>query len=83
MSPLSDWVSASAPRDAVRALMADLLPVLVGAFDQDTTNFDNIPAVVRTYFGAMPLRSVLEFAEPSGGPDPDTSMTRLMSCLGT
>jgi beta-glucosidase len=76
MSPLRDWLDDDVAGPAARAMMRRVGPILGSTFgaDEDTRDVD---PHFGSYFGAMPLRGLLEFAAGGGGPDPETELDLL------
>lgn len=81
-SPLRDWLSHPESRVATMRLLHELAPVIGGVFGDAADDPDALDPHFHSYFGTMPVRSVLEFAAPAGGPDPDTRMAELASEAG-
>ena len=46
------------------------------------TDSDDLDPHVHSYFSAMPIRDLLEFAAPAGGPEPEARLKRLIGALG-
>jgi hypothetical protein len=84
MSPLQDWLRDGQGRDEALALLRELSPILGGAFGEAAEEPDGLDPHFYSFFGTMPMRSLLEFAAPSGGPDPDARLAAMMeSATGT
>jgi beta-glucosidase len=82
MSPLQDWLADAAGRPEALSLVRSLAPILGGVFGDAVTDPDDLDPHFHSYFSAMPIRDLLEFAEPSGGPDPEACLGELMGSLG-
>ena len=76
MSPLQDWLGDAAGRPAALELVRSLAPILGGVFGKAVTDPDDLDPHFHSYFSAMPIRDLLEFAAPAGGPEPDARLRR-------
>ena len=83
MSPLQDWLGDAAGRPQALALVRSLGPILGGVFGQAVTDPDDLDPHFHSYFSAMPIRDLLEFAAPAGGPEPEARLKELLGSLGT
>jgi hypothetical protein len=83
MSPLQDWLGDGAGREAALELVHSLAPILGEVFGEAVTDPDEVDPNVNSYFSAMPIRDLLEFAAPAGGPEPEARLEGLMGSLGT
>jgi beta-glucosidase len=81
MSPLRDWLEDEAARDLASEALRDIAPILGATFGEWPEDGTGPAMHFDDYFGAMPLRGVLEFAAASGGPDPDAKLTHLLDRL--
>ena len=81
MSPLQDWLSDGAARESTIGLLRELAPVLGETFGEAAVTVDALDPHFHSYFGSMPIRGVLEFAAPSGGPDPDAKLAELAGAV--
>jgi beta-glucosidase len=81
MSPLQDWLGDAAGRPGALALVRSLAPILGGVFGQAVTDPDDLDPHFHSYFSAMPIRDLLEFAAPAGGPEPEASLDELLASL--
>ena len=81
MSPLQDWLGDAAGRPAALALVRSLAPILGGVFGQAVTDPDDLDPHFHSYFSAMPIRDLLEFAAPAGGPEPEAGLKQLLGSL--
>ena len=63
--------------------MRSLAPILGGVFGDAATDPDDLDPHFHSYFSAMPIRDLLEFAAPAGGPDPEARLRELSGSLGT
>ena len=70
MSPLQDWLGDAAGRPDALALVRSLAPILGGVFGQAVTDPDELDPHFHSYFSAMPIRDLLEFAHPPGDLSP-------------
>jgi hypothetical protein len=77
MSPLQDWLLDRTTRASTIDLLRELAPVLGETFGEAAASFDGLDPHFHSYFGTMPLRGLLEFAAPAGGPDPDERLAEL------
>jgi beta-glucosidase len=82
MSPLDDWLRDQVARGPTIGLLQELAPILGGAFGEAAQSVDALDPHFHNYFGTMPIRGVLEFAEPAGGPDPDVRLAELSGAVG-
>jgi beta-glucosidase len=82
MSPLRDWLTNEATRAPTIGLLQELAPLIGGVFGAATADLDALDPHFHSYFGTMPIRGVLEFAAPAGGPDPDARMAELAGEAG-
>ena len=81
MSPLRDWLGDERSRRATSEVLETLVPILGGTMGDGTSDLDDLGPHFDNYFGSMPMRDLLEFAAPAGGPDPDEAMDRLLGAL--
>ncbi len=81
MSPLQDWLADPAGRPEALALVRTLAPILGGVFGEAVTDPDDLDPHFHSYFSAMPIRDLLEFAAPAGGPDPEARLKELSGSL--
>ena len=81
MSPLQDWLGDVAGRPAALELVRSLAPILGGVFGEAVEDPDDLDPHFHSYFSAMPIRDLLEFAAPAGGPDPDACLKALSGSL--
>ena len=81
MSPLRDWLEDAAARNQATEALRDIAPILGATFGEWPEDGKGPAMHFDDYFGAMPLRSVLEFAAASGGPDPDVKLAQLLDGL--
>jgi beta-glucosidase len=81
MSPLEDWLRDEHGRAAASQLLRSLAPVLGATFGGPAEDLDQLDPHFHRYFQTMPIRGVLEFAAPAGGPDPEAGMRELMSAV--
>jgi beta-glucosidase len=77
MSPLRDWLTNREARVPTLGLLHELAPIIGGVFGHAADDPDALDPHFYSYFGTMPVRGVLEFAAPAGGPDPDARMAAL------
>jgi beta-glucosidase len=77
MSPMRDWLTNEDARGPTLRLLNELAPIIGGVFGEAADDPEALDPHFHSYFGAMPIRGVLEFAASAGGPDPDTRMTAL------
>ena len=56
-------------------------PILGGVFGQAVTDPDDLDPHFHSYFSAMPIRDLLEFAAPAGGPEPEARLRELSGSL--
>jgi beta-glucosidase len=77
MSPLQDWLQDRTTRASTIDLLQELAPVLGETFGEAAASVDALDPHFHSYFGTMPLRGLLEFAAPAGGPDPDGRLAEL------
>ena len=83
MSPLQDWLGDAAGRPEALALVRSLAPILGEVFGQAITDPDDLDPHFHSYFSAMPIRDLLEFAAPAGGPEPEARLKELTASLET
>jgi hypothetical protein len=82
MSPLGDWLQDHSGRARATAVLREIAPLLGSAFGNDPgADVEELDAHFHSYFMAMPLRDVLEFAAAIGGPDPDDRLDELVGSL--
>ncbi len=81
MSPLEDWLRDEQGRVAVSQLLRSLAPVLGATFGNPTEDPDELDPHFHSYFQTMPIRGVLEFAAPAGGPEPESGLRELMTAV--
>ena len=81
MSPLRDWLEDETARDLASVALRDIAPILGATFGEWPEDGKGPAMHFDDYFGAMPLRGVLEFAAASGGPDPDARLALLLDGL--
>ena len=81
MSPLQDWLGDPAGRPEALELVRSLAPILGGVFGQAVTDPGDLDPHFHSYFSAMPIRDLLEFAAPAGGPEPEARLKRLIGAL--
>ena len=81
MSPLVDWLRDEHGRGAALEVLSTLAPILGEAMGDGTDSLEDPGPHFRNYFGSMPIRGLLEFAAPGGGPDPDGELERLLSAV--
>jgi beta-glucosidase len=77
MSPLQDWLADAAGRPGALELVQSLAPILGGVFGKAVTDPDDLDPHFHSYFSAMPIRDLLEFAAPAGGPEPEARLLEL------
>ena len=77
MSPLRDWLTNQDARVPTIGLLRELAPIIGGVFGEAADDPDALDPHFHSYFGTMPIRGVLEFAAPAGGPDPDARLAQL------
>jgi hypothetical protein len=77
MSPLQDWLRDGTTQAKTIGLLQELAPILGETFGDAAVDVDGLDPHFHSYFGAMPMRGLLEFAAPAGGPDPDTKLAEL------
>ena len=68
MSPLRDWLTNEDARAPTIGLLHELAPIIGGVFGEAADDPDALDPHFHSYFGTMPIRGVLEFAAPAGGP---------------
>jgi beta-glucosidase len=79
MSPLADWLDDPSGRSRADAVLREIAPLLGSTFGNDPdADVEDLDAHFHSYFMAMPLRDVLEFAAAIGGPDPDDRLHHLV-----
>ena len=78
MSPLDDWLHDPSVGSSATKLLRALAPLLGATFGDANLDIDQ-PDPHFSYFLAMPMRTLLEFASPSGGPDPDDTLAALLA----
>jgi len=83
MSPLQDWLGDPIGRPEAVALVRSLAPILGGVFGQAVTDPDDLDPHFHSYFSAMPIRDLLEFTAPAGGPEPEACLKGLLGSLET
>jgi beta-glucosidase len=83
MSPLQDWLGDVAGRPAALELVRTLAPILGGVFGKAVTDPDDLDPHFHSYFSAMPIRDLLEFAAPAGGPEPEERLKELLGSIRT
>jgi beta-glucosidase len=83
MSPLQDWLGDVAGRPGALELVRSLAPILGGVFGEAVTDPDALDPHFHSYFSAMPIRDLLEFAAPAGGPEPEARLRELSNSLRT
>jgi beta-glucosidase len=81
MSPLQDWLGDPAGRREALALVRSLAPILGGVFGDAVTDPDDLDPHFHSYFSAMPIRDLLEFAAPAGGPEPEACLEQLLGSI--
>jgi hypothetical protein len=81
MSPLQDWLRDETGRAAALTLLGELGPILRGVFGDGTGGAEDVERHLDGFFGAMPIRSLLEFVAPAGGPDPDATLAELLESV--
>ncbi len=81
MSPLQDWLGDAAGRPEALELLRSLAPILGDMFGEAVEHPDDLDPHFHSYFSAMPIRDLLEFAAPAGGPEPDARLEELSSSL--
>ena len=81
MSPLQDWLSDVAGRPEALELVRSLAPILGGVFGDAVTDPEDLDPHFHSYFSAMPVRDLLEFAAPAGGPEPEACLRELTDSL--
>jgi beta-glucosidase len=81
MSPLQDWLGDPAGRREALALVQSLAPILGGVFGDAVTDPDDLDPHFHSYFSAMPIRDLLEFAAPAGGPEPEACLEQLLGSI--
>ena len=81
MSPLQDWLSDAAGRDEALRLLETLAPILGGVGGVAAENPENLAPHFHSYFGAMPVRDLLEFAAPAGVPEPDARLSTMLEAV--
>ena len=81
-SPLGDWLAHPDARLPTVRLLRELAPVIGGVFGEAADDPDALDPHFHSYFGTMPVRGVLEFAAPAGGPDPDARLAELSGEAG-
>lgn len=81
MSPLQDWLSDTSGRVEALELLRALSPVIGGVFGEAADDPNDLDPHVHSYFGAMPIRDLLEFAAPAGGPEPEQRLRELLGAL--
>ncbi len=81
MSPLQDWLGDVAGRPEALELVRSLAPILGGVFGDAVTDPDDLDPHFHSYFSAMPIRDLLEFAAPAGGPEPEARLRELIGSL--
>ena len=81
MSPLLDWLQDAAGRDQALQLITTLAPILGAVFGEAVDHPDDLDPHFHSYFGAMPLRDLLEFAAPAGGPEPETRLSAMLNAV--
>ncbi len=59
------------------------LPSSAGSSGRRVTDPDDLDPHFHSYFSAMPIRDLLEFAAPAGGPDPEARLKELTMSLET
>ena len=82
MSPLRDWLTNPDARVPTIGLLRELAPIIGGVFGEAADDPDALDPHFHSYFGTMPIRGVLEFAAPAGGPDPDARLAQLAGEAG-
>jgi beta-glucosidase len=82
MSPLRDWLANQEARVPTIGLLRELAPIIGGVFGDGGEDPDALDPHFHSYFGTMPIRGVLEFAAPAGGPDPEARMAELAGEAG-
>jgi hypothetical protein len=83
MSPLQDWLGDAAGRPGALELVRSLAPILGGVFGKAVTDPDDLDPHFHSYFSAMPIRDLLEFVAPAGGPEPEAALRELALSLRT
>ena len=63
--------------------MRSLAAILGVVFGDAVTEPDDLDPHFHSYFSAMPIRDLLEFAAPIGGPEPEAQLSNLMGSLET
>ena len=81
MSPLRDWLEDQTARDVASETLRDIAPILGATFGEWPEDGGGPAMHFDDYFGAMPIRGVLEFAAAAGGPDPDAKLALLLDGL--
>jgi beta-glucosidase len=76
MSTPADWLADPRTCHAMEGLLRELEPFLLQTFAEPRSAAEQ-PTELDDYVMDMPLRDVLEFASPLGGPDPDATLARL------
>ncbi len=83
MSPVRAWLEDETASYPASEALRDIAPILGATFGEWPEDGKGPAMHFDDYFGAMPLRSVLEFAAASGGPDPDEKLAQLLADLAT
>jgi hypothetical protein len=81
MSPLQDWLADRRGRAEAVALLRSLNPILGDVFGEGTSGGPN--PHVHSYSATMPMRSLLDFVTPSGGPDPDERLAAMLHAVSS
>lgn len=81
MSPLQDWLADTAGRSEALGLLRTLAPVIGGIFGEAVDHPDDLDPHFHSYFSPMPIRDLLEFAAPAGGPEPERQLRELLGSL--
>lgn len=81
MSPLQDWLADRSGRDEALDLLRTLAPVIGAVFGPSADHPDDLDPHFHSYFGTMPIRDLLEFAAPAGGPDPEERLLELLGAI--
>jgi beta-glucosidase len=81
MSPLQDWLEDAEGRKGALNLLKTLAPILGGVFGEAVDHPDDLDPHFHSFFSTMPIRDLLEFAEPAGGPEPEARLKELSGSL--